>query len=105
MWLTPLQATYFFPAIRPCSPSDLISSDSPYREKLRTSSRTSSISHKSEEQRVKDLNRTAWWLMIFILLCFAITAVLLAWGAVKGEEKAAIDANRVVATRSATPPS
>jgi len=39
------------------------------------------ISHKSEEQRVKDLNRTALWLMIFIVLLFAIAAALLVWGA------------------------
>lgn len=38
------------------------------------------ISHKSEEQRVKDLNRTALWLMIFIVLLFAVAAALLVWG-------------------------
>ncbi len=39
------------------------------------------ISHKSEEQRVKDLNRTAWWLMIFIVLSFVLAAGLLVLGA------------------------
>ena len=47
------------------------------------------ISHKSEEQRLKDLGRTAWWLTIFIVLLFALAAVLLVWGGVKGEPKKA----------------
>jgi len=42
------------------------------------------ISHKSEEQRVKDLGRTAWWLALFILLLFAVAVALLVWGGVKG---------------------
>jgi hypothetical protein len=43
------------------------------------------ISHKSEEQRVKDLNRPAWWLMIFIVLLFVVAAGLPVWGvAAKG---------------------
>lgn len=42
------------------------------------------ISHKSEEERVKDLGRTAWWLMIFIGLCAALAVVLFAWAMAKG---------------------
>jgi E3 ubiquitin ligase len=42
------------------------------------------ISHKSEEQRVKDLGRTAWWLTLFVVLLFAIAVALLIWGGVKG---------------------
>jgi hypothetical protein len=42
------------------------------------------ISHKSEEERVKDLGRTAWWLMIFIVLLFAVAAALFVWAIVKG---------------------
>ena len=42
------------------------------------------ISHKSEEQRVKDLNRTAWWLMIVIGPLFALAVVLFVWAVMKG---------------------
>jgi hypothetical protein len=42
------------------------------------------ISRKSEEQRVKDLGRTAWWLMIFIVLLFAVAAGLFVWAIAKG---------------------
>ena len=42
------------------------------------------ISHKSEQERVKDLGRTAWWLMIFIVLAAALAAGLFAWAIGKG---------------------
>ena len=42
------------------------------------------ISHKSEEERVKDLGRTAWWLMIFIVLAAALAVGLFAWAVAKG---------------------
>jgi hypothetical protein len=42
------------------------------------------ISHKSEEERVKDLGRTASWLMIFIGLCAALALGLFAWALAKG---------------------
>jgi hypothetical protein len=47
------------------------------------------ISHKSKQERTTSLTRTARWLLIFIVLGFAAAAGLLAWGAVKGEEKKA----------------
>jgi len=42
------------------------------------------ISHKSEEERAHDLTKTTRWLLGFMLLCFAITAVLLVWAVAKG---------------------
>jgi hypothetical protein len=45
------------------------------------------ISHKSKEERTTSLAKTARWLLIFIVLCFALAAGLLAWSAAKGEEK------------------
>jgi hypothetical protein len=55
------------------------------------------ISHKSEEERVKELSRTAWWLMIFIILLFAVAAIFFGWSIAKGEEKqgAAMDIVRL----------
>ncbi len=47
------------------------------------------ISHKSKEERTTSLTKTARWLLIFIVLCFALAAGLLAWSAAKGEEKKA----------------
>jgi len=47
------------------------------------------ISHKSKEERTTSLTKTARWLLIFIIVCFAAAAGLLAWSAAKGEEKKA----------------
>ncbi len=47
------------------------------------------ISHKSKEERTTSLTKTARWLLIFIVLCFAAAAGLLAWSVAKGEEKKA----------------
>jgi hypothetical protein len=55
------------------------------------------ISHKSEEERVKELSRTAWWLMIFMILLFAVAAIFFGWSIAKGEDKqgAAMDIVRL----------
>jgi len=42
------------------------------------------ISHKSEEERSRDLTKTARWLLVFLVLSFAITVGLLIWAKVKG---------------------
>jgi len=42
------------------------------------------ISHKSEEERTRDLKKTARWLLGFIILSFAIAAGLLVWAVAKG---------------------
>jgi hypothetical protein len=42
------------------------------------------ISHKSEQERAKDLGRTAWWLMIFIVPLFAVAVGLFVWAIAKG---------------------
>ena len=47
------------------------------------------ISHKSKEERTTSLTKTARWLLIFIVLCFAAAAGLLVWSVAKGEEKKA----------------
>jgi len=47
------------------------------------------ISHKSKEERTTSLAKTARWLLIFIVLCFALAAGLLAWSVARGEEKKA----------------
>lgn len=45
------------------------------------------ISHKSEEERTRDLTKTTRWLLGFSVLLFVIAAALLIWAAMKGEEK------------------
>jgi hypothetical protein len=45
------------------------------------------VSHKSKEERTTSLTKTARWLLIFIVLCFALAAGLMAWSVAKGEEK------------------
>jgi E3 Ubiquitin ligase len=45
------------------------------------------ISHKSKEERITSLTKTARWLLIFIVLFLAAAAALFAWAVVKGEEK------------------
>jgi hypothetical protein len=47
------------------------------------------INHKSKEERTTSLAKTARWLLIFIIVCFAAAAGLLAWSVAKGEEKKA----------------
>jgi E3 ubiquitin ligase len=47
------------------------------------------ISHKSKEERTTSLAKTARWLLVFIVLCFALAAGLMAWSVAKGEEKKA----------------
>lgn len=47
------------------------------------------ISHKSKEERTTSLTRTARWLLVFIVLCFALAAGLMAWSVAKGEGKKA----------------
>lgn len=42
------------------------------------------ISHKSEEERANDLSKTARWLLVFIILSFAVAVGLLIWAKVKG---------------------
>jgi hypothetical protein len=42
------------------------------------------ISHKSQEERSRDLTKTARWLLAFVILSFAIAAGLLIWAKVKG---------------------
>jgi hypothetical protein len=52
-----------------------------------SSNRLFVISHKSEQERVDDLNRKAWWLMVFIGLCAVLAVVLLAAAFAKGADK------------------
>ena len=42
------------------------------------------ISHKSEEERTRELSKTARWLLAFLILSFAIAAGLLVWAVAKG---------------------
>jgi hypothetical protein len=42
------------------------------------------ISHKSEEQRTKDLGRMTLWLMVGIAACFAVAAGVLIWSLTAG---------------------
>lgn len=49
------------------------------------------ISHKSKEERTTSLTKTARWLLVFIVLCFATAAGLFAWSVAKGEEKKPAD--------------
>ncbi|MGB9370226.1 MAG: GIDE domain-containing protein [Xanthobacteraceae bacterium] len=49
------------------------------------------ISHKSKDERTTSLTKTARWLLIFIVLCFALAAGLVAWSVAKGEEKKTAD--------------
>ena len=42
------------------------------------------ISHKSEEERTRDLTGTARWLLAFIILSFGIAVALLIWAVAKG---------------------
>jgi len=45
------------------------------------------ISYKSKEERTTSLTKTARWLLLSLVLCFAAAAGLFAWSVAKGEEK------------------
>jgi phosphate/sulfate permease len=47
------------------------------------------ISHKSKDERTKDLSSKARWLLIISVALFAVAAGLLVWGAAKGPGKTA----------------
>jgi hypothetical protein len=47
------------------------------------------ISHKSKDERTKDLSTKARWLLIISVALFVAAAALLAWGAARGPAKAA----------------
>ena len=47
------------------------------------------ISHKSKDERTKDLSSKSRWLLIISVVLFAVAAGLLVWGTAKGPGKAA----------------
>jgi hypothetical protein len=58
------------------------------------------ISHKSKDERTKDLSSKARWLLIVSLALFALAAGLLVWGGAKGPGKTAL-LNSALILRSA----
>ena len=58
-------------AVTPCRPKD-------------SKNRLFVISHKSKDERTKDLSSKARWLLIISVVLFAVAAGLLAWGGAKG---------------------
>jgi phosphate/sulfate permease len=55
------------------------------------------ISHKSKDERTKDLSSKARWLLIISIVLFAVAAGLLAWGAAMGSGKTAATAFTLLA--------